>query len=217
MQDFGLRLLGLQSSWKGSLGIETKRFAAMELSVTGFVQSLVLTELRNPTTTNPDPLADDFLARRDALAYGVEVLARRPLTRRLHGWLSYTLSQSLRAYGGGAVGPGDWDQRHVLNLVLGYQIGRYTLGGRAHLNTGRPYFLFDTGGDQYQRLPTYYQLDLRVDRAVVYNRFTLNLYGELENATFNNQVYSIMETYPGQLVQKSYQIVLPSIGVRAEF
>jgi hypothetical protein len=217
MQDFGLRLLGLQSSWKGSLGLETKHFAGVELSVTGFLQSLVLTELRNPTTTNPDPLADDFLARRDALAYGVEVLARRPLTRRLHGWLSYTLSQSLRAYGGGAIGPGDWDQRHVLNLVLGYQLGRYTLGGRAHLNTGRPYFLFDTGGDQYQRLPTYYQLDLRVDRRVVYNRFTLNLYAELENATFNNQVYSIMETYPGQLVQKSYQIVLPSIGVRAEF
>ena len=217
MQDFGLRLLGLQSSWKGSLGVETKRFAAIELSVTGFIQSLVLTELRNPTTTNPDPLADDFLARRDALAYGVEVLARRPLTRRLHGWLSYTLSQSLRAYGGGAVGPGDWDQRHVLNLVLGYELGRYTLGGRAHLNTGRPYFLFDTGGDQYQRLPTYYQLDLRVDRRVVYNRFTLDLYGELENATFNNQVYGITETYPGQLAQKSYRIVLPSIGVRAEF
>ena len=119
-QDFGLRLLGLQSSWKGSVGIETKHFAAIDLSITGFIQSLVLTELRNPTTTNPDPLADDFLTRRDALAYGVEVLARRPLTRRLHGWLSYTLSQSLRAYGGGAVGPGDWDQRHVVNLVLGY-------------------------------------------------------------------------------------------------
>ena len=95
--------------------------------------------------------------------------------------------------------------------------GRYTFGARAHLNTGRPYFLFDSGGDQYRRLPTYYQLDLRVDRRVLYNRFTLDLYGELENATFNNQVYSVMETYPGQLVQKSYQIVLPSIGVRAEF
>jgi hypothetical protein len=54
-QDFGLRLLGLQSSWKGSLGIETKHFGAIDLSITGFVQSLVLTELRNPTTTNPDP------------------------------------------------------------------------------------------------------------------------------------------------------------------
>jgi hypothetical protein len=45
----------------------------------------------------------------------------------------------------------------------------------------------------------------------------LNLYAELENATFNNQAYGATETYPGQLVQKSYQIVLPSIGVRAEF
>ena len=85
----------------------------------------------------------------------------------------------------------------------------------AGVPTGSPNI--DTGGDQYQRLPTSYQLDLRVDRRVVYNRFTLDLYGELENATFNSQVYSVMQIYTGQLIQKSYEIVLPSIGVRAEF
>ncbi|MFL5305253.1 MAG: TonB-dependent receptor plug domain-containing protein [Polyangia bacterium] len=217
VEGFGLRLLGLQTSWQGSVGVETTHFAAASLSVTGFVQHAVLTDLRNPSATSPDPLADDFLARREALAYGVELLARRALTQRLHGWISYTLSNSLRAYGGGAVGPASWDQRHILNFVAGYRIGRNIVGARLHFNTGRPEFLQDPSGEAYRRLPAYYQLDLRVDRPIYYNRFTLNFYAELVNATANTQVYGLSHTSMGEIQEQSYRIVLPSIGVRAEF
>ncbi|MES1165670.1 MAG: TonB-dependent receptor [Verrucomicrobiota bacterium] len=217
VEGFGLQLLGLQTSWQGSVGVETTHFAAVSLSVTGFLQHAVLTDLRNPSATSPDPLADDFLARREALAYGVELLARRALTQRLHGWIAYTLSNSLRAYGGGAVGPANWDQRHILNLVAGYRIGRSIVGARLHFNTGRPEFLQDASGDAYRRLPAYYQLDLRVDRAIYYVRFTLNLYAELVNATANTQVYGLSHTPTGGIQQESYRIVLPSIGARAEF
>src|SRR5678816_2960133 len=212
---FGLKLLGLQSSWQGSLGVESTHFAAIELGLTGFLQSYVLTELRNPTASSPDPLADDFLIKREALSYGVELLARRPQTRRLHGWLSYTLSNSVRSYGGGAIGPSDWDQRHILNVVVGYRSGRNTFGARGHLNTGRPDFVFDAAGTEYMRLPTYYQVDLRVDRAVFYDRITLHLYCELVNATFNRQVYAYTHDLTGALTESKYRVVLPSIGVRA--
>jgi len=214
---FGLKFLGLQRSWQGSVGVETNHFAELELSATGFIGSYTLTEVRDPTAAHPDPLADDFLTQRDALSYGVELLARRPQTRRLHGWLSYTLSNSVRSYGGGAIGPSDWDQRHILNLVVGYRLGRNTLGARAHLNTGRPSFHYDTLGDPYQRLPAYYQLDVRFDRPYFFDKFTLNVYAELVNATFNRQIYAITESAPGQLAEHSYRIVLPSIGARAEF
>jgi hypothetical protein len=214
---FGLQLLGLQRSWQGSLGVETTHFAAVELGVTGFVGSYRLTEVRDPSAGNPDPLADDFLTQRDALSYGVELLARRPLTNRLHGWLSYTLSNAVRSYGGGAVGPSDWDQRHIVNLVVGYRFGRNTVGGRAHLNTGRPSFHYDTLGNPYERLPAYYQVDLRFDRRYYFDKFTLNFYVELVNATLNRQVYAITESAPGRLAEHSYRIVLPSIGARAEF
>lgn len=217
MEGFGLKLLGLQSSWQGSVGVETSHFSAVKVSVTGFVQKYVLTDLRSPSAADLDPLDTEFLASRPALSYGVELLARRSLTERLHGWLSYTLSTSLRSYGGGAVGPADWDQRHVVNLVLGYRVGRYTLGGRLHFNTGRPYFLQDANADQYRRLPAYYQLDLRVDRPVIYNRFTLNLYAELVNATLDPQVYAYAQDNHGVVSEKTYEIVLPSVGVRAEF
>ncbi|HXU62006.1 MAG TPA: hypothetical protein VN962_09915, partial [Polyangia bacterium] len=68
MESFGLNLLGLQSSWQGSVGVETSHFAAVDLSVTGFVHHDWLTDLRSVSSLSPDPLADDFLARREAVA-----------------------------------------------------------------------------------------------------------------------------------------------------
>jgi hypothetical protein len=218
VEAFGLGLFGLQSSWQASLGVETRRLAGFEVGLTGYVQRYVLTDLRDPTPGgNLDPLAADFLVRRDALSYGVELLARRPASHPLHGWLAYTLSNNLRALGGGAVGPSDWDQRHILNLVVGYRYRRYTFGGRAHLNTGRPYVISGTTGEGFQRLPTFYQVDLRLDRRMVYDRFIFNVYVELVNATLSRQVVSITETSPGRFTEDSFRIVLPSIGVRAEF
>ena len=219
---FGLRTLGLQSAWQASLAVETRHFAAVDVSATGYVQQYVLTDLRDPSPSHPDPLANDFLIARDALSYGLELLIRRPQTRRLYGWLSYTLSNNLRSYGGGAYGPSDWDQRHILNLVAGYRWGRTTLGGRAHYNSGRPYILyggFGTPSAVYsQRLPAFYQLDLRVDHRVYYDRFQLDVYAELQNATWTRQVYELSWTGdPNAVTQRSFRIVLPSIGVRAEF
>lgn len=219
---FGLRMLGLQSAWQGSLAVETSRFAAVDVTATGYVQQYVLTDLRDPAPRRPDPLADDFLIDRDALSYGLELLIRRPQLQRLHGWISYTLSNNLRSYGGGAYGPSDWDQRHVFNLVVGYRWGRTTLGGRAHYNSGRPFPLYQALSDRpavyAQRLPPFYQLDLRVDHRVYYDRLQLDLYAELQNATWTRQVYALSSTgVPDGAAQKSFRLVLPSIGLRAEF
>jgi len=96
-------------------------------------------------------------------------------------------------------------------------VGHYTLGGRLHFNTGRPYFLTDPNADEYRRLPAYYQVDLRVDRPIYYDRFTLNLYAELVNATLDPQVYAFSQGNNGAISEKTYKIVLPSIGARAEF
>jgi len=210
---FGLRLLGLQTSWQSSLGVETVAIPDVELTVTGFLQHYQLTELRDPTLTSFNTVASELLARREALAYGMEMMARRPLTNRLYGWISYTLSNSQRAYGGGAVGPSDWDQRHVLNVVAGYRVGHNTLGARFHLNTGRPIVL----NDAVLRLPTFYQLDLRADHVIYYNKVTVNLYAELVNATATDDVYSYNQPANQAIQQSSYRIVLPSLGMRVEF
>jgi hypothetical protein len=218
-ENFGLALYGLQSSWQGALSAGTTRFRGLDTSVTGYVQRYVLTDVRDPVVTRAiDPFADDFLVRRDALSYGVELLVRRPPTERLHGWLSYTLSSNQRALGGGVIGPSDWDQRHVVNLVLGYRWRNYTFGGRAHYNTGRPVLVSDAAGETFVRLPAFYQVDLRCDRRFLFDKFSLDGYVELVNASLSRQVIGLVQQTPGMPpTQDGFRIVLPSIGVHGEF
>ena len=216
-ENFGLALYGLQTSWQGSVGVGTKRIPGVEVEATGYVQRYVLTDLKDAAVQNPDPLADNFLVRRDALSYGLELMVRRPQSNRLHGWLSYTLSQNLRALGNGVTAPSDWDQRHILNLVLGYRLGRTTLGGRAYLNTGRPVLVRGNQAEVFVRLPTYYQVDLRADRRFHFNTFTLDVYIECMNTTLNRDVFELSQDSSGQVSQRSYRLVLPSLGVRAEY
>ena len=183
------------------------------------MQRYVLTDVRDPAITeNSDPFADDFLVPRDALSYGVELLVRRPASERLHGWLSYTLSNNQRALGGGVIGPSDWDQRHVLNLVLGYRWHNITFGGRAHFNTGRPVLVSNATGETFMRVPAFYQVDLRCDRRFVFDRFTLDGYIELVNATLSRQVTGLTQSAPDMAPhQDGFRIVLPTIGMHGEF
>ena len=66
---FGLRLLGLQTSWQGSMGVETSAVAGAELSVTGYYQHYQLTDLRDPSLFQLDTLASDLLMALTALAF----------------------------------------------------------------------------------------------------------------------------------------------------
>jgi hypothetical protein len=213
-EGFGLAALGLQSAWQGAVGVEARLPAGIGLDASSFAHRYVLTDIRDPRRGNP--LLADFLTRRDALSYGLEIMIRRPPTARTYGWISYTLSRSLRAFEGGVVTDADWDQRHVLNVVAGHRWRRYTFGGRFHLHSGRPVTIDGALPLEFGRLPPFYQLDLRVERRVVYDRFTLDLYLETVNTTATRQVVSLQRTAAG-LHQDSFRIILPSLGVRGEF
>jgi hypothetical protein len=215
-ENFGLQLYGLQTSWQAALGVGTKHLRGFAMEVTGYLQRYVLTDLQDPLLLHPNPLSDTFLVRRDALSYGLELMVRLPPNQRLHGWLSYTLSQNRRTLEGGSDGPSDWDQRHIANALLGYRIGRTTLGARGHLNTGRPVSVTDGQPGTYVRLPAFYQLDLRVERRIIFDSFTLDLYLEIANATLTREVFRIDREASGALTERSYRIVLPSLGIRGE-
>jgi hypothetical protein len=103
-----------------------------------------------------------------------------------------------------------------LNAVFGYRLGFYTLGARGHLNTGRPVLVSGSQAETFVRLPTFYQLDLRAERRILFESFTLNVYFELVNATRSREVYQLDQQPTGALFERSLRIVLPSLGVRGE-
>ena len=76
MEGFGLAQLGLQTSWQGAAGVQAELPAGLAVTATSFVQRYQLTDIRDPELG--DPFLDDFLIRREALAYGLEVMVRRP-------------------------------------------------------------------------------------------------------------------------------------------
>jgi hypothetical protein len=155
---------------------------------------------------------------RDGYGRGVELMIRRPPGPRFYGWLAYTLSESVRDFQG-VSGPSDWDQRHILNLVAGLRLPRnYTLGGRFHYASGRPFPVYAAGQvTEYRRLPAFYQLDLRFDRRWYLDRFIVDGYIEIANATLTRQVTEYTRNDAGQITEGSVRVFLPSLGVRIEF
>ncbi|MBN1205150.1 MAG: TonB-dependent receptor [Myxococcaceae bacterium] len=151
------------------------------------------------------------------LAYGMEVLVRRPLGGNWFGWLSYTLQRSTRNTrfirhdaDRNAVGverkdlPFVFDQTHILNLVVSYKFANnVTLGGVLHFNTGRPEAgALGTGtrrvGEQLQefpdgstrRVPAWVPVDRdQVDRLPAFFRFDVRLAKAWAYETFTLEAY----------------------------
>jgi hypothetical protein len=221
-ESFGLASYGLQRSRQASFGVESALEERLGLDVnldtSLFYQRLHLTDLKNSLI--PDPEASDLLEPREGESFGLEVMIRRPMKHKLYGWLAYTLSRSQRVVDGIIV-PSDWDQRHILNLVVGYRWPRnYSTSARFHYNSGRPYPLYDnntTAVDYYTHLPGFPQLDLRCDKRLIFDKFVMEVYLELVNATSSREVYDVKRQPIGAIYENYYRLVLPSAGVHVEW
>jgi TonB family protein len=187
---------GLQTSIQTSQGVELDLPLDFKLTTTGFLHEYLGLSDATATClgngTNVPSAGDSCLAEQvNGRAYGIELLARRDLTRRLTGWVSYTLSRSERqTHGiGGTEGstptsglaglispstalqwiPAEFDRTHVLNVVGAMDLGRqWRAGVRFFLYTGRPYSPSVQGVPvapyNSERLPTFYRVDVRVEK-----------------------------------------------------
>jgi hypothetical protein len=68
----------------------------------------------------------------------------------------------------------------------------------------------------FDRLPPFYQLDLRVDRRFLLDRFSIDVYLEIVNTTLTREVVALKQQTNGY-DEQSFRIALPSLGMRAEF
>ena len=174
-------------------------------------------------------------------AYGLELLARRSLARRLTGWLSYTLSRSRRQEnfitlsGGDTVTtvPSDYDRTHLFNAVLAADLGRHwRAGARVIYYSGSPYseLAGNVPAPPYNdhRTPSFFRLDVRLekrwslgkDRAIA---FVL----EGQNVTLSKQATPLALDCMGDMmpqggttqctVGKIGPLTIPSLGVQAFF
>lgn len=188
-------------------------------------------------------------------SYGVEFLAQQRLYKGFYGILSYTFVKSEFTNADGRYAPSSWDYGHIVNLTGGKRFAKnWEVGLNWRLQGGGPYTPFDVGTSSRvavwdalqqgvpdfraintRRLPSFNQLNMRVDKRWYYKSWNLNLYFDVENLLaspltgppFLDVVRdangrpvadpSDPTRYQTKLVENVGTTVLPSVGVMVEF
>ncbi len=216
---------GLLQSIQTSLGVEIPVAEGFTATLEGFyndmdpvvfdlstnaasvVKSAALTTpalSSTPQETAQQQFLDRLQIPQVGRAFGVEALIRRQVRNGLYGWLSYTLSLSERKNNGLWV-PYDYDRTHLLNVVAGLPLPRnWDVGLRLTYQSGLP--ATTTYGYNSARGDGYFRMDLRIDKRAVWNKWLLDFYVDLTNATLYPE-----EVVPGTIIR----YVLPTIGFRA--
>lgn len=244
--DLGALNDGLQSSVQASQGIELGLPMDFTLTTTAFVQNYfnLSDQFATCITVSGNQADGSCVSQRvRGRGYGLEVLLRRNLTRRITGWISYTLSRSTRETTGPHVvaPPGtdldlpassssevlaEFDRTHVLNVVAAADLGRgWRAGARFYLYSGKPYTATQISHVplppyNQDRLPPFWRIDLRLEKKwKIGERGSISFVFEGLNVTFNREAISAdCRSLPGQIFdtckpQYFGPVAIPSIGV----
>jgi hypothetical protein len=224
-------------SWQSSFGTELTLPYSFEVDSTVFYSHMW--QLTRPTPEvrvdeNGETYRPFFTDDGKGRAYGFELLLRRRVEHGLFGWLSYTLSRSERFLEGSEeTVVFAFDQTHVLNLAVSYETGGWTFGGRFTLATGRPVqdildlngddAVYDADEDDFDpdsrgrrvRLPTFHQLDVRIDRAWTWGPVVGSVFLDIINVYNAQNAEGFQYNYDFTKRDKLPGIpFLPTIGVR---
>jgi TonB family protein len=176
-----------------------------------------------------------FLPKGKGKMYGLELLLRHDQGERLFGWIAYSLSRSERfdreenrwkLYGR--------DQTHNLQLILNYRLkNQIECGTRIRYVSGNPYtpivdrkdnmydYFFEpvSGKSASLRNKPFFQVDLRVDKKFVFDKWMLATYLDFQNVLmflYASPEFTIFDfDYTDQTTVSAPFI--PSFGLRAEF
>ncbi len=152
-------------------------------------------------------------------AVGLEFMLTRPLSKRLGGFLSYTLSRSTVSLDR-TRSPSGFDRTHVLQGGLSYEFPhRIRLGARSVFYTGIPELNLE-GSPHFtgaRRGRSFFRLDLRAEkRFLIGRRGYLDIVAEILNATSTREVVRLD---CGEVCRErtAGPVVLPSLGIEAGF
>lgn len=188
-------------------------------------------------------------------SYGIEFLYQQKLIKGFYCLLAYTYVNSEFETKNGDFAPSTWDSKHIVSLTGGKRFKKnWEVGFRWSFSGGAPFTPFDEESSSLtyvwdvnnsavldynqlnqQRGSDYHQLNLRVDKRFSFEKWSLNLYLDIQN------VYNFKATTaPILLVQKDEQgnpvvdptnpsryltktventsgIIQPSIGIIVDF
>jgi hypothetical protein len=184
----------------------------------------------NPITFTQGPFRNSL----NGHARGLELTFQRRSANRLSGWVTYSFARTrFKESPTGLIFAGDFDQRHTLSAYGSYRFtGTFNVSGQWRYGSGFPIpGFFRTQGDDVflasernsLRLPAYSRVDLRVNKAFLFEKWKLTLSGELLNVTNHKNlrvpIIHGLNLTTGQVFRHfgSSMPVLPALGVAIEF
>lgn len=220
--------LRVQRAVQASVTVAHHMLAGYDIELTGF--------WREQDNAVPPAFEGNQQVATTTRNYGLELLIRKPLTRRLYGWIAYTLMRNRTHADPLGDFPGGWftddfDQRHNLVVIASYKLPRgWQVGGRFRLVSGTPYtpilgalqsqgsFTPISGDYNSARFPPFHQLDLRVDRRWIVRRVSVTAYLDVQNVYNRSNVEAYIYTYDYSSAAGGIGLpIFPSIGVRVDF
>ncbi len=235
--------LPLEEGWQTGFGVETWLTRSLDVDAQVFYR--FADQLAEPIGS-PIAFLTASGPRIQAIgherAFGAEILLRQRLDQGLFGWISYTLMRSEeRADKPQGVDDAEeigwrsteFDQTHNFSIAISSQLPwGLELGGALRYVTGNPATLaqasvFDADDSRFdrvneptrsQRLPPFFQVDLRIDKRFTFDTWALGVFLDLQNATNSanfeffqyNYDFSVIEGFPSLPI-------LPVFGAEASF
>ena len=188
-------------------------------------------------------------------AYGMEILGRLKEFKGINATITYTFVRSEFTDKKGKYIPSSWDNRHLLTITATRSLKKnWDLGLKWRYLGGAPYTpwdlersaiktAWDAQGIGYldyskfnkERLGAFHQLDIRVDKSWYYNKWSLMLYFDVQNAynfKSDQQDYLVRaedgngtpltdpndpNKYLLKTLKNASGTVLPTLGIMIEF
>jgi TonB family protein len=232
-EDFGNPDLTFEKSMHYAVGTEWSIFDYLEVDATLFYRDIWdLIVQTDEVGDDGQPLIYDNDGR--GRAYGLELLIRHYPKDKFFGWLAYTLSRAERLNTEtGEYVPFEFDQTHILTAVAGYNLpANFDVSARMRVVTGSPETpivggVLDVDTDSYrpiygerfsQRSSTFHQLDVRVDKKFIFDKWILGVYLDVINAynAQNEEGKRYNYDYSEQAPVMGLPII-PTLGVNGRF
>lgn len=232
------------AAWHGVVGVE-QRWTSQSLKIEGYYKRFDRVMEAN-WGEDVSRRGDEFFVAGGS-SYGLDMLARWQLRRRIGGWVAYTYGVSRRSRDQINWTPPGHDRRHDVDVVTMYRFRKYRVGSRFGYATGTPYTpilgqivrrVYDPSRDRWgtgdprlfteslggqrnsARYPVNHRLDLDISREFHRGTTTISPYVSVANAYNAKNVFVYLYNYSTDAPTRraiSQFPTLPSLGVRVAF